>query len=214
MRRLPRSVPSTTYSATPIAGIEMRAIASPLSGRRSTTRFGGSTNASFSLPCWRSATIAETGSCHRRVIAASAISIAPLTIITDATKRRTARMERSVGMVGYGYRPSQNDQGEPGTRDAGSHRSPDHPREADRLGRPGRGAGGSGVRPLVRRLGGGVRPPLQAARGRRDVRAAQRRQAPQLVPLPLGSRRRGARGGPHLHLLEAGGGRGAHEQLA
>jgi hypothetical protein len=41
LRRLTVSVPSTTNSSTPIAGIEILPIASPLSGWRRSTRCGG-----------------------------------------------------------------------------------------------------------------------------------------------------------------------------
>ena len=52
-----------------------------------------------------------------------------------------------------------------------------HPPEAARLGRAGGRADPAGRRALVRRLGGGVRRALPAARGRRDLRAALRREA-------------------------------------
>src|SRR5919109_1142752 len=84
-----------------IAGISSRAIESPSSGRRRMTRFGGSKNAVFSS-CWcRFATKAETGSCHRSVMPASAMRSVPLTIITEATKRSTGRTRSSVGRAGY-----------------------------------------------------------------------------------------------------------------
>ena len=51
-----------------------------------------------------------------------------------------------------------------------------------------------------------------AGRGR-HVREALRRQAAQLLPGPLGPRRRRARRGPHLHLLRARGGRRPDQQL-
>ena len=55
--------------------------------------------------------------------------------------------------------------------------------------------------PLVRRLRRRVRPPLPGARRRRDLRAPVRRQAPELLPRALRSRRRRPRRGPHVHLL-------------
>ena len=48
----------------------------------------------------------------------------------------------------------------------------------------------------------------------RNLRAALGRQAAELVPLALRSRRRRPRRGPHLHLLRARGGRRPDEQLA
>src|SRR5919106_1258752 len=66
---------------------------------RRSTRWGGSNSASSSLACWRSATKADTGSCQSRVTAASVMRRAPLTIITDATKRSTARMAITLPRV-------------------------------------------------------------------------------------------------------------------
>ena len=66
---------------------------------------------------------------------------------------------------------------------------------------------------LVRRLGGGVRPPLPGAGRRRDVPAALGGQAAELLPRPGRTRRRGTGRGPHVHLLRARGGRGADQQL-
>jgi hypothetical protein len=75
-----------------MAGISMRPMASPLSGCLRITLVGGSISARLSCVCSRCATTAETGSCQRRVTVASVMSSVPLTIITDAKKRRTARM--------------------------------------------------------------------------------------------------------------------------
>ena len=68
--------------------------------------------------------------------------------------------------------------------------------------------------PLVRRLGGGVRPPLPGAGRQGHVREALRRQAAQLLPGALRPRRRRPGRGPHLHLLREGGRRRPHQQLA
>src|SRR5918995_4148785 len=87
-------------------GSSMRAIASPFRGCLRITRRGGSRKAFFSSPCSRFATNAETGSCQSRVTPASAMRSVPLTIITDATKRRTGRTQTSVwnGSAGTVYR--------------------------------------------------------------------------------------------------------------
>src|SRR5918997_6175469 len=87
-------------------GRSILAIASPLRGFRRTTRRGGSKNAFFRSPCSWFATNAETGSCQSRVTPASAMRSVPLTIITDATKRRTGRTQTSVwnGSAGTRYR--------------------------------------------------------------------------------------------------------------
>ncbi len=66
----------------------------------------------------------------------------------------------------------------------------------------------------MRRLGRGVRPARPGAGRRRHLRAALRRQAPELLPLPLRSRRRRPGRGPDLHLLRAGGRRRPDQQLA
>ena len=63
-------------------------------------------------------------------------------------------------------------------------------------------------------IGGGVRPAVPAAGRRRHVPQALRGQAPQLLPGALGSGRRGARRGPHVHLLGVRGGRRTDQQLA
>ena len=60
---------------------------------------GVAANASSRSFCWRWATKALTGSCHSRVAPASAIISTPLTIRTEATKRRTAFIVRSVVVV-------------------------------------------------------------------------------------------------------------------
>ncbi len=99
------SVPSTTNSDTPIDGISSLAIASPFSGRFFSTRTGGIAYAFSSVAWWRSARYADNGSCQSRVTPASLMSRTPLTIITDAVKRSTARMGRSLGAVGYGLPP-------------------------------------------------------------------------------------------------------------
>src|SRR5947207_1344875 len=75
--------------------------------------------------------------------------------------------------------------------------------EADLLGRGGRRPDPARRGPLVRRVGGGVRPPLPGARGRRHLRAPVRRQAAELVSGALGPRRHGEGRGPDLHLLRA-----------
>ena len=55
---------------------------------------------------------------------------------------------------------------------------------------------------------------MPAARRRGHLRAALRRQAPELLPGAVGPRRRRARRGPHVHLLRARGRRRPDEQLA
>ncbi len=61
---------------------------------------GVAANASSRSFCWRWAMKALTGSCHSRVAPASAIISTPLTISTEATKRRTAFIGvRSVVVV-------------------------------------------------------------------------------------------------------------------
>jgi hypothetical protein len=95
------SVPSTTNSATPIDGIVIFPMASPGSGCFSRTLRGGLARASSSSACWRCAKNHETGSCHSRVTPASVMRSAPLTIITDATKRKMALTALSLGAAGY-----------------------------------------------------------------------------------------------------------------
>ena len=85
---------------------------------------------------------------------------------------------------------------------------------AEGLGRGGRGADPAERDPLVRRLGRGVRRALPGARRARHVRDAVRRQAPELLSRPLGSRRCRARRGPHVHLLRARVRRRPDQQLA
>ena len=67
---------------------------------------------------------------------------------------------------------------------------------------------------LVRRFSGGVRRALRAPVGGWNLRAPLGRQAAEFLSLAIGSRRRRPRGGPHVHLLRARGGRRADEQLA
>ena len=67
--------------------------------------------------------------------------------------------------------------------------------------------------PLVRRLPGGVRPPLQPDGRVRHLRPPQPGQAPELLPRPLAPVRRRARGGADLHLLEDQGGGRPDQQL-
>ena len=73
-------------------GMSIFAIASPFSGWRRITRWGGSWKAFSRWACCLFATNAETGSCQSRVTPASAMSRVPLTIITDAANRSTARI--------------------------------------------------------------------------------------------------------------------------
>ena len=82
------------------------------------------------------------------------------------------------------------------------------------LGRGGGRADRARRDPLVRRLGRGVRQPLPDARRRGHVRAAVRREAAELLPRAVRSRRRRARRGPHVHLLGDRGRGRADEQLA
>ena len=71
------------------------------------------------------------------------------------------------------------------------------------------------ARPLVRRLGRGVRRALPGDGRGRHLRDALRGEAAQLLPRPLGPRRRRAGRGPHLHLLRREAGRRRpDEQLA
>ncbi len=66
----------------------------------------------------------------------------------------------------------------------------------------------------MRRLRGGVRLPVPAARRSGDVRPARGRQAPELLPGAVESERCRPRRGPDVHLLGERGRRGADEQLA
>ena len=77
----------------------------------------------------------------------------------------------------------------------------DEEREATRLGEGSRSAVPSGSGPLVRRFGGRVRRDDRADARQRHGEQARREQAPEQLPGPVGSRRRRARRGPHLHLL-------------
>ena len=63
-------------------------------------------------------------------------------------------------------------------------------------------------------VGRRVRRTLSAARRQRHLHSAVRREAPQQLLGLLRPRRRGARRGPHLHLLQGGDRRRSHEQLA
>ena len=122
--------------------------------------------------------------------------------VQAAGARPAEEPRRGVGQV-----PSQH----------GNHRYPrssNQERASAGLGRGGRGAHRTRPDPLVRRVGGGVRQPVSGARRRGHVRAAVRRQAPQLLSGAVGSRRRGARRGPHVHLLGHRGRSRADEQLA
>ena len=86
------SVPSTTYSDTPIAGISIFAIASPLSGRRSHHPLGRVEQRLLERALLALGDERGHGLLPERVTTASAMSSTPLTIITAATKRSTARI--------------------------------------------------------------------------------------------------------------------------
>ena len=58
----------------------------------------------------------------------------------------------------------------------------------------------AGGRPLVRRLRGGVRPPVRGDGGSRDAHAPRPDPASQQLPGPLRPQRRGAGRGPHVYL--------------
>src|SRR4051794_9832666 len=76
-------------------GSSILPMASPFSGCRLSRRLrasgGGCSSLFFSVDCSRAAMYFEIGSCQARVSPASAISSAPLTIMTEAMKRSTAR---------------------------------------------------------------------------------------------------------------------------
>ena len=91
---------------------------------------------------------------------------------------------------------------------------PTEQQEADRLGGGGRRTDDTRPCRVVRRLGRGVRPALPASGRQRDLHAALRGQAAQQLLGPIGSQRRGAGGGPHLHLLGARSRRRTDQQLA
>ena len=87
-----------------------------------------------------------------------------------------------------------------------AHTAPTHQATTTNPTPAGVGRGGGGAHParrdpLVRRLGGGVRPARPDARRGGHVREALGGQAAELLPGAVGSGRRGAGRGPHVHLL-------------
>jgi len=87
------------------------------------------------------------------------------------------------------------------------------PRRPEEVGRRDRRAHRARPRGLVRRLAGGVRPPVRRDGRIRHADQAEPGKAQELLPRLVRPLRRRPRRGPHLHLLAGQGGRRPDQQL-